>query len=949
MTASPSAAEQRKFLDNTIKPGGVAGVPESYYRKALDLNRFSNGVANKLLESYRRQIVKAVRELERIDKMPSSKKPQFKAARMRALIKQNLDAMKQWSGQSINELIQQLDGLADVEVAFARAELQRVVPAAVKTQVRTVEVTESFAKAVVKADPLDVGTNLLQDSFEEAVKGPGAVMKLTARQGAVIRMPDGTSIVKAFRGLAERQGDLFSRAVLDGLLTGESTESIARSLYGELGFSTEALTPRQVALAQQGNAWKMAKHQVRTLVRTSVNATSNAASLQVYKANPNLTKKYRWIATLDSNTTAICRNLDQKEFFYGKGPTPSNPPHFGCRSTTVPVIDYAGASKKFGIDIPPPSSKIGYRPTKEGTPSSADPKGGRVPVGTSAAQHLYDLRGTTKAGKKSRFDASPAQARMLNGGNATPGAFEKARYYNRLADRYGPDGAMKRFMREDGSEVSLKQLRSRYGEPDKITKSKKAAAPKAKPTTKILTKNEKIAKQVMQDPALKSDKKRIEAMVNKGVPKNTDFVGLIASAKQKSGLTATEKFAKVKPKPKPKPPLSTDAQLNLINKQIERLDKNPPFKREYLLANNAKYKNINERVEKLEAQYKQTKDRTLLDVIDSLDDDLDNIQRRAGSRYRKLVERKAYLRRKIADEEKRFDAERTAKVQAQAAKAAKTYQPQSVGSISGLVERHIPIASGTREAGLKSKDLEDALQQLTDLPGESGRNAKAMVEFLERSDSTVLLTGKMSAAENFEMFAKNATFKRTVLERRTGRGADIVGHALRKKLDGEETSPMYERQIQKFLNKFMQPSANSNGHAFKGYNFVSVKHGQQLAGGKFNAKQLQARVNKKLDDIDKGDPSWSFSHNATKDASSTMSTLIHEIGHVVQYMDETSDDRLGIRLRAKRKLTEYSGSNDREAFAEGFVAFVLQPKKLKEMRPELYDRVRKSLFEFLAK
>ena len=481
MTASPSAGEQRKFLANTIKPGGVAGVPESYYRKALDLNRFSNSVANKLLESYRRQIVKAVRALERIDKMPSSKKPQFKAARMRALIKQNLDAMKKWSGQSVEELIKQLDGLADIEVAFARAELQRVVPAAVKTQVRTVEVTESFAKAVVKADPLDVGTNLLQGSFEEAVKGPGSVMKLTARQGAVIRMPDGTSIVKAFRGLAERQGELFSRAVLDGLLTGESTESIARSLYGELGFSTEALTPRQVALAQKGNAWKMAKHQVRTLVRTSVNATSNAASLQVYKANPNLTKKYRWIATLDSNTTAICRNLDQKEFFYGKGPTPSNPPHFGCRSTTVPVIDYAGASKRFGVEIKPPSSKIGYRPTKEGTPSSADPKGGRVPVGTSAAQHLYDLRGTTKAGKKSRFDASPAQARMLNGGKATPGAFEKARYFNRLADRYGPEGAMKRFMREDGSEVSLKQLRSRYGDPEKITRAKKAAAPKPKP------------------------------------------------------------------------------------------------------------------------------------------------------------------------------------------------------------------------------------------------------------------------------------------------------------------------------------------------------------------------------------------------------------------------------------------------------------------------------------
>jgi len=594
VTASPSAGEQRKFLANTIKPGGVAGVPESYYRKALDLNRFSNGVANKLLESYRRQIVKAVRELERIDKMPSSKKPQFKAARMRALIKQNLDAMKKWSGQSINELIQQLDGLADVEVAFARAELQRVVPAAVKTQVRTVEVTESFAKAVVKADPLDVGTNLLQDSFEEAVKGPGSVLKLTARQGAVIRMPDGTSIVKAFRGLAERQGELFSRAVLDGLLTGESTESISRSLFGELGFSTEALTPRQVALAQQGNAWKMAKHQVRTLVRTSVNATSNAASLQVYKANPNLTKKYRWIATLDSNTTAICRNLDQKEFFYGKGPTPSNPPHFGCRSTTVPVIDYAGASKKFGIDIPPPSSKIGYRPTKEGTPSSADPKGGRVPVGTSAAQHLYDLRGTTKAGKKSRFNASPAQARMLNGGKATPGAFEKARYYNRLADRYGPDGAMKRFMREDGSEVSLKQLRSRYGEPDKITKSKKAAAPKAKPKPKVAPKPK-------PQPAPKPQTtKQLQAQLDEAKKNTAKAKAAADTAKAKA--KNLEQELKETPKPQASAPLAaSEKRLATLQTELKNLTpelvKAKPSKNALI-----KYKKVSAELQELKAK-----------------------------------------------------------------------------------------------------------------------------------------------------------------------------------------------------------------------------------------------------------------------------------------------------------------------------------------------------------
>ena len=477
MTAIP-ISQQRAFLKGSKVAGGVAGIPTSYYRKALDLNRFSNTVANKLLESYRRQIVKAVRELERIDRMPSSQRPEFKAARMRALIQQNLDSMRSWSKKSTEELIKQLDGLADVEVSFARNELAKVLPAQMQTSVRSVEVTESFAKALVEADPLDVGSNLLKQNIDEAVKGPGALLKLTARQGAIIRMPNGKSIAKSFRGLAESQGELFSRTVLDGLLTGESTASIARSLYGELGFSTEALTSRQIALAQKGNAWKMAKHQVRTLVQTSVNATSNAASMAVFKANPDITKQYRWVATLDSRTTPICRNLDQNVYEYGKGPTPANPPHFRCRSTTIPVVDWEG----LGID--PPPNEQGYRPTKESKPNSAKPDGGRVPVDTSAASHIYGLRANTKSGSKSRFEPSAAQARMLGGGKDTPASRQKARYFNRLADRYGPDGAMQRFMREDGSEVSLKQLQSRYGDPAKITAAKAKAKPKPKPKPK---------------------------------------------------------------------------------------------------------------------------------------------------------------------------------------------------------------------------------------------------------------------------------------------------------------------------------------------------------------------------------------------------------------------------------------------------------------------------------
>ena len=72
--------------------------------------------------------------------------------------------------------------------------------------------------------------------------------------------------------------------------------------------------------------------------------------LNVYKANQEVTEEYRYVSTLDSRTSAVCRNLDGQVFKYNEGPTP--PQHFGCRSTTVAVINY----KKWGFS-PPPAGK----------------------------------------------------------------------------------------------------------------------------------------------------------------------------------------------------------------------------------------------------------------------------------------------------------------------------------------------------------------------------------------------------------------------------------------------------------------------------------------------------------------------------------------------------------------------------------------------------------------
>ena len=53
----------------TTVPVGY-GIPAAFYRNAIDLNRFSNSVSKKLITSYNNVILKAVEQLEKIEKQP---------------------------------------------------------------------------------------------------------------------------------------------------------------------------------------------------------------------------------------------------------------------------------------------------------------------------------------------------------------------------------------------------------------------------------------------------------------------------------------------------------------------------------------------------------------------------------------------------------------------------------------------------------------------------------------------------------------------------------------------------------------------------------------------------------------------------------------------------------------------------------------------------------------
>jgi len=394
-------------------------TPSALYRNAIDLNRYSNSVAKSIISAYNNIIVDSVNQLRTINDLTAP----IKAARLRAILAQLKDSLATWAGDSTLVTASELQGLAELQSEFVTEQLRKVLPAGAGDAVNTVEISPQFAQSVVTTDPTQINVVTLSDDLFKAAYGSPQTYSLTAAQGTTITLPNGEVVQKAFRGIAESQAERFGQIVRNGLLTGETTQDLAKRLVGRLEFG-QAGSVRQIALAG-GEVTKAANHQVISLVRTSINQVANTASQQVYEANQDITKKYRYVATLDTRTSAICRALDGREFEYGKGPKP--PQHFNCRSTTVPVINY----EELGFDAPPSVTK-GQRASMDGP----------VPANTSYGQWL---QGQPRA----------VQDEVL--GKA------KADYFNKLADQHGARDAIAKLVRDDGSELTLNQLRSRYG------------------------------------------------------------------------------------------------------------------------------------------------------------------------------------------------------------------------------------------------------------------------------------------------------------------------------------------------------------------------------------------------------------------------------------------------------------------------------------------------------
>ena len=408
-------------------------LPEAIFRNSIDLNRYGNKVSTDIAKRFVDICVESVQQLAVLNRRGLG--DSYRANRLRSIVAQMERSLSGWKKYSNKQVITELQGLAKVEAGFIENQLNKLVPSAAKAnlQINGIEISPKFAESVVTVDPTKIRSRAVGQQLAQFL----GETSLSDALGANMTLPNGNVVQDAFESIAEGSVKLFRNTVTDGLLVGDTTEQITRKL---LGNSKARDTANILQMAQKGGILTTPSiNQVRTLVRTSINQVSNNAALSVYRANNRVTKKYVYTATLDSRTSAICSALDGRIFEYGEGAMP--PQHFNCRSTIVPEIDYDN------LPFDPPKG-LGRRPSLSGQVS------GKMNYG----EWLY-------------MQPNRVQAQILGGKfnkktNKYEGAF---RYFQRLASKDDdPRQALAKFVRADGSRVSLAQLKNRYGKPENI-------------------------------------------------------------------------------------------------------------------------------------------------------------------------------------------------------------------------------------------------------------------------------------------------------------------------------------------------------------------------------------------------------------------------------------------------------------------------------------------------
>lgn len=276
---------------------------DAVLRHQIQLRRYQSGVLRKiaaLLQKADRDLVAQIRA--RLATFPEGGRIDYTSERWKALLTDIRDA-RTAALQQVKDLAR--GDLGQLSVDEADREI-KTLTAAIPIEVRFASVAASQLRAIVTKQP--VQGHLLKDWFT---------------------------------GLERADRSRITQALQLGMTQGQTTDQIVARIVGTR------------ANDYADGVMSITRRDATTIVRTSVNAISNAARQDVWDANSDVIQCMIWHATLDGRTTPICRARDGQGSPIGDndlpdGVVPLSPPgamppaHVNCRSIMVAYIDGVG-------------------------------------------------------------------------------------------------------------------------------------------------------------------------------------------------------------------------------------------------------------------------------------------------------------------------------------------------------------------------------------------------------------------------------------------------------------------------------------------------------------------------------------------------------------------------------------------------------------------------------
>ena len=217
-------------------------IPEKFYRNQIDLNKYENDLAARLIDTYNKIMVDAAQRLQKIPIGDGLDKT--RAVRLKSILKQVKTDLDRWSNNSLGIMVKELKDVADVQKDFIEGLLEDIAPPELAGQVNALQIDPDFVDSLIRFDPtknnqIGLPKGKVFDVFKDttSMQAVQSRFALTAGVGKEIVLPNGDVVAKAFRGLTERTADKFAHTVRQGLLEGKSLQRIQRELIGTLDFN----------------------------------------------------------------------------------------------------------------------------------------------------------------------------------------------------------------------------------------------------------------------------------------------------------------------------------------------------------------------------------------------------------------------------------------------------------------------------------------------------------------------------------------------------------------------------------------------------------------------------------------------------------------------------------------------------------------------------------------